>query len=179
MFEVTTEYDKKTILMMNRAAHKTFRRKQFLIRRIFLMGLGLVCLVSGGLLLLIFSQLDSKDKALAVGATLIGVLAVGEGVFLDRLGAWGSARQMLEGSRRWRLRFSEEGFSGENEDGVHADYPYSQIRAAYEMTEYFLLQIDKLHCVILDKNGFTQGTSEEFRRFIADKTGAELRTIKI
>ena len=47
------------------------------------------------------------------------------------------------------------------------------------MTEYFLLQIDKLHCVILDKNGFTQGTSEEFRRFIADKTGAELRTIKI
>ena len=86
---------------------------------------------------------------------------------------------MLEGSRRWRLRFSEEGFSGENEDGVHADYPYSQIQAAYEMTEYFLLQIDKLHCVILDKNGFTQGTSEEFRRFIADKTGAELRTIKI
>lgn len=181
MFEVTTEYDKKALLTMIRIGNKTFRRRRFLIRRISLVGVGLVCLVSGGLLLMVFPELDTTDRALAVGSTLIGVLAAGEGIFLNRLSLRASRKAMIEGSHCWTLQFGEEGLSGKNAEGVESAYPYSKIQAVFETQEYFLMQIDKLHCIIiiLDKNGFTQGTSQEFRRFIAEKTGLELRFVKI
>ncbi len=179
MFEVTTAYDKKALLAMNRAANKTFRRGRYLFEKIFHIVLGLWCLIAGGLLLLIFSKLDTSQRVIAVAAPVIGVLSLARGLFFSRLGAWASRKMMVEGTNRWTIRFGEEGLSGESGDGVQSAYPYAKVRAIYETQEYFLLQIDKLHCIILDKNGFTQGTCEAFRPFIAERTGAEIRFIKL
>lgn len=179
MFEVTTEYDKKALLVMNRTANKTFRRGRYLFHKIFQIVLGLWCLIAGGLLLLIFRKLDTGERVFAVAAPIIGAISLTQGLLMDRLGARASRKLMVEGTNRWTIQFGEEGLAGESGDGVQSAYPYSKVRAIYETQEYFLLQIDKLHCIILDKNGFIRGSCEDFRQFIADKTGAALRPIKI
>lgn len=179
MFEVTTEYNKKAMLVMNRIANKTFRRGRYLFHKIFQIVLGLWCLIAGGLLLLIFNKLDASARVIAVAGPVIGVIALMKGIFYSRLGARASRKMMIEGNNCWTLRFGEEGLSGENAEGIQSAYPYSKIQGIFEAQEYFLLQIDKLHCVILDKGGFTQGTSEDFRRFIAERTGLTLRLVKI
>lgn len=177
MFEVTTDYDKQALLAMNKVANRTFRRRRYLIRRAFLLIVGLGSLVSGTLLLMIFEKLDAGEKVLAAAALATGCLAIAEGLFLDRLGARASRKQMLAGSSRWTLRFTEEAFTGENAEGVRSTYPYSKIQAAYETSAYFLLQIDLHHCVILDKSGFTQGVPAAFRMFIGNKTGKLVQNI--
>ena len=179
MFELTTEYNKKALLVMNRVANKTFRRGRYLFHKIFQIVLGLWCLIAGGLLLLVFNQLDASAKVIAAAAPVIGVIALTKGLFYNRLSARLSRKMMVEGSNCWTLRFDEEGLSGANAEGVQSAYPYSKIQAIFEAEEYFLLQIDKLHCVILDKSGFTQGTSEDFRRFITERTGLTPRFVKI
>lgn len=177
MFEVTTEYDRKALLVMNQVANRTFRRRRYLLRRTFLLAVGVVSLVSGALLLMIFEKLGAGEKVLAVVAPVAGCFAIGEGLFLNRLGARASRKQMLAGSSRWDLRFTEEGFTGGNADGVRSTYPYSKIQAVYETAAYFLLQIDQRHCVILDKSGFTQGGPAAFRMFIGSKTGKAVQNI--
>ena len=112
MFEVTTAYDKKALLAMNRAANKTFRRGRYLFEKIFHIVLGLWCLIAGGLLLLIFSKLDTSQRVIAVAAPVIGVLSLARGLFFSRLGAWASRKMMVEGTNRWTIRFGEEGLSG-------------------------------------------------------------------
>lgn len=179
MFEVTTEYDKKALLVMNQAANRTFRRGRYLFHKIFHIVLGLWCLLGGGMLLLIFGQLDTGERVIAVSGLVIGVLSLFKGFFYNRLSARASRKMMVEGTKCWTIRFDGEGLFGESEEGVQSAYPYAKVQAVYETQEYFLLQIDKLHCVILNKNGFTRGTCEDFRWFIADKTGAALRPIKI
>ena len=179
MFEVTTEYDKKALLTMNRVANKTSHKWQFRVRRMILLVLGLWCLGAGLLLLMVFGKLGIGSRIVAIAASLTGIVALGKGIFLERLGARASRKMMIEGSSRWTLRFDEGGFSGENGEGVESAYPYSKIQEIFETRDYFLLQIDKAHSVILDNNGFTQGTCEEFRRFIAEKTGLEPRFVKI
>ena len=179
MFEVTTQYDKKALLAMNRTANKTFRRGKYLFQKIFHIVLGLWCLLGGGLLLLIFDQLDTGERVIAIAGLVIGVLSLFRGVFYNRLSARASRKMMVEGTDRWTIRFDGEGLTGESGDGVGSAYPYAKVRGIYEAGEYFLLQIDKLHCVIVDKNGFTQGTNEDFRRFISERTGLEIRFVKI
>ncbi len=179
MFEVTTEYNKKALLVMNRVANKTFRRGRYLFHKIFQIALGLWCLIAGGLLLMIFNKLDASARVIAVAGPVVGVIALTKGIFYDRLSARLSRKMMVEGNHCWTFQFDENGLSGENAEGVQSAYPYSKIQGIFEAQEYFLLQIDKLHCVILDKSGFTQGTSEDFRRFIAERTGLTLRFVKI
>ena len=179
MFEVTTEYNKKALLVMNRIANKTFRKGRYLFHKIFQIVLGLWCLIAGGLLLMIFNKLDTSARVIAIAAPVVGVIALLNGIFYNRLSARLSRKMMIEGNNCWTLQFDEEGLSGENAEGVQSAYPYSKIQAVFEAQEYFLLQIDKLHCVILDKSGFTQGTSEDFRRFLTERTGLTLRFVKI
>ena len=46
-----------------------------------------------------------------------------------------------------------------------------QIQAVCETEDYFLLLLSRRHGQIYSKAGFTQGTLEAFRTFIAEKTG--------
>lgn len=177
MFEVTTEYNTDALLTMIRTANKTFRKRRYLLRKGFLIVLGLWCIIAGVLLLPIFRQLSAGERFIAVAAPVVGALSLAEGLFLNALNVRASRKTMIEGSNRWTLRFGEDGVSGENGDGLQNAYPYTKIQAIFETNQYFLLQIDKLHCIILDKNGFTQGTCEDFRRFIQEKTGLELRFV--
>ena len=178
MFEVVTEYDKKALLAMNRIANKTFRRGRCLFHKIFSIMLGLWCLFGGGLLLLIFNELDTGERVIAIAGPVIGALSLFRGLFYNRLSARASRKVMVEGTDRWTLRFGEEGLAGESGDGVGSAYPYSKVRGVYETGEYFLLQIDKLHGVIVDKNGFTQGTPADFREFICQRTGLTVQSVR-
>ena len=46
---------------------------------------------------------------------------------------------------------------------------YWQLRKIFETEEFFYLYIDKTHALLLDKNGFEIGDSEQFRKFMKRK----------
>ena len=46
---------------------------------------------------------------------------------------------------------------------------YFKLHKVYETDEFFYLYIDKQYSFIVDKSGFTKGTSEEFSNFIRKK----------
>ena len=47
-----------------------------------------------------------------------------------------------------------------------------------ELPEYFVFLFDKNHAQIYTKAGMTGGSPEEFRAFLAEKTGKEILFVK-
>lgn len=47
--------------------------------------------------------------------------------------------------------------------------PYFKLYKVFETENFFYLYLNKKYSFIIDKAGFTQGTSEEFSKFIKDK----------
>jgi len=52
-----------------------------------------------------------------------------------------------------------------NYDTIH----YFRLYKVFETKDFFYLYFNKKYSFIIDKNGFTQGTSEEFSKFIKNK----------
>ena len=50
-------------------------------------------------------------------------------------------------------------------------YPYFQILSAYEDKNYFYLYYTDERAYLVDKNGFTQGESAEFRKMLKEQLG--------
>ena len=46
---------------------------------------------------------------------------------------------------------------------------YFKLYKIFETTDFFYLYIDKEHAFLIDKNGFTFGSAEEFSKFIHKK----------
>ena len=55
---------------------------------------------------------------------------------------------------------------------------HAQIKAVYETEDYFVFFLSSRHGQVYDKHGFAEGTPEEFRTFISEKTGKPVEYIK-
>ena len=65
------------------------------------------------------------------------------------------------------------------EDGRSEQYiPYHQICKVYETSGYFYMYTDKTHSLMLSKNGFVVGTSEEFTVLMKKKYGFKFKVEK-
>jgi len=173
MFENNTAYDKNAIAAMTWVFTRKARRKQYLLRKCFLLAVGSVALLSGLLLLLTFGTLDYGDRVICVIGLLVGGVALIEGLFLRRVMAWRSLRalrQAADASELRRFVFSEDSFQG-TQSGMETTWQYERVQEAYETEEYFILRLDKLTCILLDKSGFAQGTVWGFRSFLERKLG--------
>jgi len=173
MFENNTAYDKNAIAAMTWVFAKKVRRKQYLLRKCFLLGVGSVAMLSGLLLLFMFGTLDFGNRVICVVGLAVGTLALTEGIFLRRFQAWNSLRalrQTTDASELRRFVFSEDSFQG-TQSGMETTWRYERVQAAYETEKYFILRLDKLTCILLDKSGFALGTAWGFRAFLERKLG--------
>ncbi len=172
MFENHTAYDKAAIQAMTGVCTRKVRRRQYLLRKGWHLGFGILGTLCGLTLLLIFESLDFGERLIAVMALVVCGFALVKGLFLRRIMAWSSLRALRQaaGDQERRFVFSEESFRG-IQSGMETAYRYETIQDAYETEGYFALRFDKLTCILLDKTGFTVGTAEEFRRFIEGKIG--------
>lgn len=172
VFENHTNYDKSAIQAMTWVFSTKVRRKQYLLRKGWHLGFGILGTLCGLTLLLIFESLDFGERLVAVMALVVCGFALIKGLFLQRIMAWSTLRALHQatGDGERRFVFSEDSFLG-IQSGTETVWRYETIQDVYETEGYFLLRFDKLTSSIIDKEGFTQGTAEGFRRFIQGKTG--------
>lgn len=168
IFENITVYDKHALLDLNRVVCRTTQKGKYRFRKIFLIVLGALGIFSGGTLLLIWNELEVSDRVLAIGALLIGLIALAEGIFLNRVSAWNSKRMMMKGISQVQFQFDPQEMRAEVPDREKSAYPYTALLLAAETTDFFVLMMDPRHGFVLKKDGFTKGTAEEFRKFLTD-----------
>ena len=97
-------------------------------------------------------------------------LLLGMLLFEDRLNGVIGLRQVLPGSRQVTAHFTEEDYRHTTLVS-ESTWHYEQIQAVCETEAYFLLLLGRRHGQVYSKAGFTRGTPEAFRTFIAEKTG--------
>lgn len=177
VFENLTRYDRAAFQAMSEVSSRTVQRRRVLLRRTFLLILGTLCLGCGGLMLLIFHGLDFADRILAVCALLIGLVALGEGIFYRRLLAWSFWRNMRGESSGERYFLFTEEFLQTGRQGVESKYRYEVLLGAYETMGYFVLFLDRRYCMAVDKSGFSRGTAEALRNHLKEKLGKPVEFI--
>ncbi len=171
-YENTTRYDKNAVWALTLVFSRTVQRKRFLLRRLFLLVVGGIALTGGLVLLMVFSALDTGSRVICAAGLIVGVAALGEGVFLRRIMAWSTRRSLWKqgDSMERRFIFSAEGFQG-SQPGMETRFAYETVKGVWETEGYFVLQMDTGHGMVVDKTGFTQGTADGFRQFLAERTG--------
>ena len=125
LFQNFTQYDKSAICAANWVVSRTTRKTAFRLRRALFLTLGICALLVGCLMMLLYRELRVWEKELAAGFLLIGVLAMGEGIFLRRITAWSSRRSMIDGRTDHLYTFSQEEVTVEIPDLGRSIYPYS------------------------------------------------------
>lgn len=171
-YENTTRYDKNAVWALTLAFSSRVQRKRFLLRRLFLLMVGTIALAGGLVLLMVFSALDTGSRVICAAGLIVGAFALGEGLFLRRIMAWSTRRSLRKqgDSMERRFVFSSEAFQG-SQPGMETRFSYETVKGVWETEDYFVLQMDTGHGMVVDKTGFTQGTADGFRQFLAERTG--------
>ena len=84
---------------------------------------------------------------------------------------------MLAGTGRGTTIFQDETFTTTTEIGK-TEFLYEKINLLAETGSYFVFVYDRSHAQVYDKSRLSGGTAEEFRKFIAEKTGKAITKIK-
>ena len=69
--------------------------------------------------------------------------------------------------------FTEDGLTHNAKNGEIASLSYDGIQKVTESPDYYFLYIAAADALIVSKNGFTEGTAEEFTALLRDKLGAD------
>lgn len=177
-FENVTIMDRKALLAFNQISQRTFLRWRSLFTRLFLGLGGAVCLALAVLMAGV-GGLDIFGWGQVLLCAAFGVFLLAQALFMARVNAYIGGRNVTASSGRRRYSF------GEREIGMVASYqyretcPYAKVRAVYETEGYYVLQTDRSRGLIFDKAGFTKGSAADFRAFIREKTGKEVKSISI
>lgn len=172
-FRFETKYDQKGLTALARALRKTLRKKHS--RRSHIFGW---CVAALAILLI------AAQRILEEPWTVRDTLTLGVGVVLivtlfteDQVNAFFAKRKMLPGTSTARSVFTEEGYTSATEAAV-TEFRYETIQQVCETADYFVLLFSRQHGQIYDKATLSGGTAEEFRTFIAEKTGKPIVSIK-
>ena len=157
-----TTVEQRAMTALSRAARRTLGRRRNIAIHIFCW---VVLVLDLLLFLLLWLGGDVPWLNLLLGLMLQGML-----LFEDRLNGAIGLRQVLPGSRQVTAHFTEEDYRHTTLVS-ESTWHYEQIQAVCETEAYFLLLLGRRHGQVYSKAGFTQGTPEAFRTFIAEKTG--------
>ena len=86
-------------------------------------------------------------------------------------------KRMLPGTVFAATAFEEDGYVSEVEAGK-TEWKYENIEVIAETKDYFAFVFGKNHAQLYDKNSLKDGSVEEFRAFIKEKTGKEIWQVK-
>ena len=117
---------------------------------------------------------NATRYSIAVLALLVVILV---SLFEDRLNAWFAKKRLLPGTEHAAATFEEDGYVSAT--GVtESRFSYAQIVAVAETARYFVFALSSHHTQAYDKRTIRGGSVEDFRAFIAEKTGKLVEKIK-
>ncbi len=143
-----TDYNMETLTAMAKGLRKTVRRKR-----------------------------SRRVHIFAAVVLVLGILTILATVFEDRLNAWFARKRLLPGTEHAAATFEEDGYVSAT--GVtESRFSYAQIVAVAETARYFVFALSSHHTQAYDKRTIRGGSVEDFRAFIAEKTGKLVENIK-
>lgn len=173
-FQVHSHYDHKALKTIVRVLRKTVRRKWNIAFRVFgwlavaLIVLGQIALAALGA----FSFGFGDALTFLIAAVMVALL-----LFEDDFNAWLAALNLLPGTRDADTRFTSDGYAVVTEE-AETRWGYDKIQAVCETPDSFVFLLSKRHAQQFPKGGFSEGTPDEFRGFLAEKAGLSVRYVK-
>ncbi|MBQ9521182.1 MAG: YcxB family protein [Oscillospiraceae bacterium] len=170
-FQIHSAYDHHALKTMSRVLRKTVRRKWSIALRVF--GWTVVSVyVLLNVLLLCWGDFDPDIVALLAIVFVLSAL-----LFEDDVTGWAAGMNLLPGTREADTRFLSDEYivtTQATETRMH----YENIGIIGETKDSFVFIIGKRHAQQFPKAGLAAGTPEQFRDFIAQKTGLSVRYVK-
>ena len=168
---IQTTIDRKAMTVLARASRKTLRRgRSGPVRTLAWFIVALEAFLTA-------AYLRGGQSSWPVNA-LLGLFMLGCILGEDRVNGAIGLRQVAPNSREVNAAFKDGRCYVHRTQAAESWWPYSQIKAAVETKDYFVLLLDRSHGQVYDKKGFSWGTPDEFREFIRKQTGLKVQTIK-
>ena len=168
-----TDYNMETLTAMAKGLRKTVRKKRS--RRVHIFAAVVLIL---GLLTILATTAGGEPLGASGVVTLLAMLVVIlVSLFEDKLNAWFARKRLLPGAEHAVATFEEDGYvlaTGVTE----SRFSYAQIVAVAETARYFVFALSSHHTQAYDKRTIRGGSVEDFRAFIAEKTGKPIANIK-
>ena len=165
-----TDYNMETLTAMAKGLRKTVRRKRS--RRVHIFAAVVLVL---GILTILATVAGGEPLGVRVVVTLLVVILLR--LSEDRLNAWFARKRLLPGTEHAAATFEEDGYVSAT--GVtESRFSYAQIVAVAETARYFVFALSSHHTQAYDKRTIRGGSVEDFRAFIAEKTGKLVENIK-
>lgn len=171
-FVFETTYDQKALTAMARTLRLTLRKKRSRRSHIFGFILMIICV-----LLVIPGGENYEFGMNKVITALVALVLLVVLIFEDRINGYVARKRMLAGTDRSVAVFTEEGYTSEVEVGK-SEWSYERMQLIAETRDYFVFVFSQSHAQVYDKAHLSGGTAEEFREFIARKTGKSVEYIK-
>ena len=164
-----TDYNMETLTAMAKSLRKTVRKKRS--RRVHIFAAVVLIL---GLLTILATTAGGEPLGVSGVVTLVVILV---SLFEDKLNAWFARKRLLPGTEHAAATFEEDGYVSAT--GVtESRFSYAQIVAVAETARYFVFALSSHHTQAYDKRNIRGGSVEDFRAFIAEKTGKLVENIK-
>ena len=171
MFIIQTTVDQKAMTALARVSRKTLRRgRSGPVRTLAWFIVVLDAFLTA-------TYLRGGEDGWQVNA-LLGLFMLGCILGEDWVNGAVGLRKVPPGRRAVNAAFKDESCYVHRTQAAESWWPYSQIRAAVETENYFVLLLDRSHGQIYDKNGFSWGSTDEFRELIRKQTGLKLQKMK-
>ena len=172
-FRFETDYNLETLTAMAKGLRKTVRRKRNRRTRIFAGIVLVIGLVSSALSIASKEPLGARNLLVLLAMLCVIYASLQE----DRLNARAAKCRLLPGTEHAGCVFGEDGYTIKT-SVTESRFSYSQIRAVAELPRYLVLALSNNQAQAFDKESLSGGTIEEFRAFLADKTGKPVQQIK-
>ena len=164
-----TNYDRKALAAMSLAACKTLRRRFSRLVSIYSWAVMALLAVS------IFLSLDAPLNA-ALYAVLLVLLAAIQ-LRQDAINAFFAYRRQVPGCEVSRTVFYPDCYVV-TFLGAEAKWQYDKILLPLETRDYFILLLGKANAHALPKAGLEGAAPEQFRAFLAEKTGKPVQRVR-
>ena len=172
-FTFETTYHQKAAVTMSEVLRKTVRRKRSQWGHVF------VWIAIASVLLI---TLPSGKKVLSIDIKTViiwvaGLIYLGLLLFEDNINGYIARRRMRAGTDQSTTVFQDGKFITTIGIG-RTEFFYNKINMPAETDGFFVLVLGKSHAQVYDKSKLSGGTVEEFRKFIAEKTGKAFEKVK-
>ena len=168
-----TDYNMETLTAMAKGLRRTVRKKRS--RRVHIFAAVVLIL---GLLTILATTAGGEPLGASGVVTLLAMLVVIlVSLFEDKLNAWFARKRLLPGTEHAAATFEEDGYVSATSMS-ESKFSYAQIVAVAETERYFVFALSSHHTQAYDKRTIRGGSVEDFRAFIAEKTGKPVADIK-
>lgn len=166
-FTFETNYNQKTLSVMAKCIRKVARKAKSKRRHLF--GWIVVALA-------LFLSFVNGKKILTWMVAAIIVITL---FFEDYINGYFAKKRLLKGTEKAASVFDTAADTFTSETAVgKSEFTYDRIMHIAETDDYFVFIFSENHAQIYDKKSCTGGSIEEFKRFLSEKTGKPVVTVK-